>query len=174
MRAIPRAHPRGARALSVRPSPRHRGTQEQEHSKRLLRQGLPRSSFASGSLSAAARARRKKPEGARPRGGPSLWLLSLGQARESNWPPGMADKPHMDVSRVSRNAEDQLGKQTPNQHHPHPTLPLKERTKRKNSGLRRNDETEGLRWNFKMPNSSESTKTRQQNAKSPRSRKQQK
>jgi len=30
--AIPRAAPRGARALSVRPSPRHRGTQDQEQS----------------------------------------------------------------------------------------------------------------------------------------------
>ena len=64
--AIPRAAPRGARALSVRPSPRHRGTQEQEHKHRhkllLLRQGLPRSALQ-GSLSAAASRRRKSPQG---------------------------------------------------------------------------------------------------------------
>ena len=59
--AIPRAAPRGARALSVRPSPRHRGTQEQERSTSLLlRQGLPRSSFAPGSLSAAASGAQEK------------------------------------------------------------------------------------------------------------------
>jgi len=36
---------------------------------------------------------------ARIRGCLFLWLLSFGQAKESNWPPWMADKPHTDVSR---------------------------------------------------------------------------
>src|SRR4249919_3802386 len=31
-----------------------------------------------------------------------LWLLSFGQAKESNRPPWMADDPHTDVSRSSR------------------------------------------------------------------------
>ncbi len=31
-----------------------------------------------------------------------LWLLSFGQAKESNWSPWMATKPHTDVSRFSR------------------------------------------------------------------------
>ena len=35
MRAIPRAHPRGTRALSVRPPPRRRGTRDQEQSPAL-------------------------------------------------------------------------------------------------------------------------------------------
>ena len=39
---------------------------------------------------------------ARRRGCCSLWLLSLAQARESNWSPWMATKPHTDVSRSSR------------------------------------------------------------------------
>src|SRR6476469_8548180 len=39
---------------------------------------------------------------ARIRGCLFLWLLSFGQAKESNWPPWMADKPHTDVSRLSR------------------------------------------------------------------------
>src|SRR6476646_6883111 len=38
----------------------------------------------------------------RPRGCPFLGLLSFGQAKESNWPPWMATKPHTDVSRFSR------------------------------------------------------------------------
>src|SRR5512144_1892334 len=60
------------------------------------------------------------PRRPRPRGGPSLWLLSLGQARESDRPPGTAVEPHMDVSRFSRQrgrSEQEL-----------------------DSGLRRNDE----------------------------------
>ena len=136
----------GARGLSVRPSPRLRGTRDQERKALLrlaltwlLRQGLPRSALP-GSLSAAARARRKQPAGARarcarvrcrhtdvpsanlrsvlakspgidarrprPRGCPSLWLLSLGQARESDPPPGWRTEKHTDVSRFSRNAKD--------------------------------------------------------------------
>jgi len=38
----------------------------------------------------------------RPRGCPFLWLLSFGQAKESDRPPGMADEKHTDVSRLSR------------------------------------------------------------------------
>src|SRR5215475_10400250 len=38
----------------------------------------------------------------RTRGCPFLWLLSFGQAKESNWPPWMADKKHTDVSRLSQ------------------------------------------------------------------------
>ena len=38
------------------------------------------------------------------RGCPSLWLLSLGQARESDRRAGMRDVKHTDVRRVSRNA----------------------------------------------------------------------
>ena len=38
----------------------------------------------------------------RPRGCLFLWLLSFGQAKESNWRPRMADKTHMDVSRFSQ------------------------------------------------------------------------
>jgi hypothetical protein len=38
----------------------------------------------------------------RPRGCLFLWLLSFGQAKESNWRPWMADKSHTDVSRLSR------------------------------------------------------------------------
>ena len=81
--AIPRAAPAQARAISVRPSPRHRGTRVKEmawtvvrrgdepemsrlSATRLLRPGRPRSALP-GSLSAAARTRRKKPEGARAR-----------------------------------------------------------------------------------------------------------
>ena len=39
---------------------------------------------------------------ARRRGCRFLWLLSFGQAKESNWPPWMADKKHTDVSRLSQ------------------------------------------------------------------------
>src|SRR5215475_12822136 len=42
---------------------------------------------------------------ARRRGCRFLWFLSFGQAKESNWPPWMADKPHTDVSRLSRKPE---------------------------------------------------------------------
>ena len=42
------------------------------------------------------------PRAARIRGCLFLWLLSFGQAKESNWRPWMADKPHTDVSRSSR------------------------------------------------------------------------
>ena len=77
----------------------------------------------------------------RPRGCPSLWLLSLGQARESDWPPGMADEAHRDVSRVSRQ------RQTPNQHHPHPTLPLKGRAKERISAFAKKRETKDNKKN---------------------------
>ena len=40
--------------------------------------------------------------GARIRGHRFLWLLSFEQAKESNWSPWMATKPHTDVSRSSR------------------------------------------------------------------------
>src|ERR1700752_4928135 len=69
-----------------------------------------------------------------PRGCPSLWLLSLGQARESDRPPGMADEPHTDVSRVSRQrrrSNEEKEKPKPNQHQPPPTPPLKGRAKTK-------------------------------------------
>ena len=42
---------------------------------------------------------------ARRRGCRFLWLLSFGQAKESNWSPWMATKPHTDVSRFSRGGE---------------------------------------------------------------------
>jgi hypothetical protein len=51
-----------------------------------------------------------------------LWLLSFGQAKESDWSPWMATKPHTDVSRFSQNR----------------TRP-KSKTKM-DSGFRRNDE----------------------------------
>src|SRR6476646_3795040 len=38
----------------------------------------------------------------RPRGCPFLWLLSFGQAKESNRQPWMADEKHTDVSRLSQ------------------------------------------------------------------------
>jgi hypothetical protein len=78
MRAIPRAHPRYARALSVHPSPRHRGVCERKAKAKALVPafaGTTRSFsllasllLLPGSLSAAARARRIKPVGARARG----------------------------------------------------------------------------------------------------------
>ena len=52
---------------------------------------------------------------------PFSWLLLFGQAKRSNRRPWMADEPHTDVSRSSRR------RRTTNQHHPHPTLPLKGR-----------------------------------------------
>src|SRR6476661_435046 len=42
---------------------------------------------------------------ARIRGCLFLWLLSFGQAKESNRRPWMVDEPHTDVSRLSRSAE---------------------------------------------------------------------
>ncbi len=65
----------------------------------------------------SARSEPLAPRAARIRGCRFLWLLSFGQAKESNWRPWMADKPHTDVSRSSRQP------QTRNQHHPHPTQP---------------------------------------------------
>ncbi len=43
----------------------------------------------------------------RPRGCLFLWLLSFGQAKESNRRPWMVDEPHTDVSRLSQNAKNQ-------------------------------------------------------------------
>jgi len=43
----------------------------------------------------------------RPRGCPSLWLLSLGQARESDPRAGMRMEPHTDVRRFSRRTPEQ-------------------------------------------------------------------
>ncbi len=50
----------------------------------------------------SARSEPLAPRAARIRGCLFLWLLSFGQAKESNWRPWMADKTHTDVSRLSR------------------------------------------------------------------------
>ncbi len=49
-----------------------------------------------------ARSEPLAPRAARIRGCRFLWLLSFGQAKESNRPPWMADETHTDVSRSSR------------------------------------------------------------------------
>ena len=52
---------------------------------------------------ACSRSRRAWMPGDRGRGGcPFLWLLSFGQAKESDRRPGMVDETHTDVSRFSR------------------------------------------------------------------------
>ena len=50
----------------------------------------------------------------RPRGCPFLWLLSFGQAKESDRRPGMVDEKHTDVSRSSRNPNTQPTPSPPN------------------------------------------------------------
>ena len=56
----------------------------------------------------------------RPRGCPFLGLLSFGQAKESNWSPWMATKPHTDVSRLSQQPTSNVEPTCP-----HPTLSRK-------------------------------------------------
>src|SRR3954462_1477393 len=46
----------------------------------------------------------------RPRGCLFLWLLSFGQAKESNRRPGMVDETHTDVSRFSRRRREPKSK----------------------------------------------------------------
>ncbi len=50
----------------------------------------------------SARSEPLAPRAARIRGCRFLWLLSFGQAKESNWRPWMADITHTDVNRLSR------------------------------------------------------------------------
>ena len=50
--------------------------------------------------------------GARIRGCRFLWLLSFGQAKESDRPPWMADETHTDVSRLSRKRHDKGARKT--------------------------------------------------------------
>ena len=69
----------------------------------------------------SARSEPLAPRAARIRGCRFLWLLSFGQAKESNWRPWMADEPHTDVSRSSRSVGD--GKHRTNTI-PKPTLRL--------------------------------------------------
>ena len=61
----------------------------------------------------------------RPRGCPFLWLLSFGQAKESNRRPWMVDE----TAHGRESVIATTPKPNQNQHHPHPTLPLKGRAK---------------------------------------------
>src|SRR6476620_238883 len=80
---------------------------------------------------------------ARIRGCRFLWLLSFGQAKESNRRPWMVDETHTDVSRFSRQRQKPKAKikmdsgfrrNDEGGHHPHPTLPLKGRAKDEGEG----------------------------------------
>ena len=119
--AIHRADPSG---LIVRPPPRHTGSKSKDRAEQLC--------FALD-----------------PRGCPSLWLLSLGQARES-------DSLARDGERKSTGTWGGFRENTPEpskalgpgfrrddevQTHPHPTLPLKGRAK---DGFRKNGELRSL------------------------------
>ena len=134
MRAIPRAHPRAVHAGLVRPPFAAPQRVPGSRAKALPRSCSPGSLSAVASarrkkpagaragcarvrclymdvLSANLRSALAQSPGRSPATAAarvcSLWLLSLAQARESDWPPGMAVKPHTDVSRFSRYAEDQ-------------------------------------------------------------------
>src|SRR3982750_1556052 len=74
------------------------------------------------------------PRAARIRGCRFLWLLSFGQAKESNRRPGMVDEMHTDVSRFSQNPRKTLNpkapppkqqqpKTPPQKNHPPPPIP---------------------------------------------------
>ena len=101
----------GTAALCFSRAPLGRGEQAEEKSRSDRRQDA--GEFAVSTRTCCRRTpqparevcRARMPGKPRPRGCPSLWLLSLGQARESDWPPGMADIPHTDVSRSSRSVE---------------------------------------------------------------------
>ena len=77
---------------------------------------------------------------ARIRGCRFLWLLSFGQAKESNRPPWMADETHTDVSRFSRSAQDRTQKGKVKM-----DSGFRRNDEELDSGLRRNEEGVSLR-----------------------------
>ena len=97
----------GTAALCSSGSPLGRGKRAKEKARRGARRMrvrlLQHMDVLSANLrSVLAQSPGMDPRRPRPRGCRFLWLLSLGQARESNRPPWMADVPHTDVSRLSR------------------------------------------------------------------------